>query len=107
MTAVRPPSRFGELKHREGRVVSFNEKPQVSEGLINGGYLIFDRAFLDYLTTDAACVLEREGLERCAADGRMYVYEHVGYWQCMDTYRDWQQLEQQWTSDDAPWKVWA
>ena len=107
MTAVRPPSRFGELQHEQGRVVLFNEKPQVSEGLINGGYLVFDRAFLDYLSEDDACVMEREGFGRCADDGRLYVYEHDGYWQCMDTYRDWLHLENQWNSGQAPWKVWA
>ncbi len=53
------------------------------------------------------CVLERDGLERCASDGRLFVFEHQGYWQCMDTYRDWQQLDQQWTDGGAPWKVWA
>ena len=63
MTAVRPPSRL--LRHVEGRVVSFNEKPQVSEGLFNGGYLILDQAFLDYLSAGSACILEHEGLERC------------------------------------------
>ncbi len=107
VTAVRPPSRFGELQHEEGRVVSFSEKPQVSEGLINGGYLICDRPFLDYLSTDSACVLETDGLARCASDGRLFVFEHGGYWQCMDTYRDWLQFDQRWASDDAPWKVWA
>jgi glucose-1-phosphate cytidylyltransferase len=107
MTAVRPPSRFGELQHVDGRVVLFNEKPQVSEGLINGGYLVLDRAFLDYLTDDTACVLERDGLERCADDGRLYVFEHDGYWQCMDTHRDWLHLESQWNSGRAPWRVWT
>jgi glucose-1-phosphate cytidylyltransferase len=106
MTAVRPPSRFGELQHQDGRVVVFNEKPQVSEGLINGGYLVFDRAFLDYLSEDSPCVMERDGLGRCAEDGRLYAYEHNGYWQCMDTYRDWLHLENQWNSGRAPWKAW-
>lgn len=107
MTAVRPPSRFGELEHRDGRVISFSEKPQVSQGLINGGYFVFDRAFLDFLSADERCAMEDEALERCAAEGRLYVYEHSGYWQCMDTYRDWQQLEEQWAACRAPWRVWA
>jgi len=106
MTGVRPPSRFGEITVRDGRIDAFTEKPQVSTGLINGGYFFFERAFLDYLSEDASCVLEREPLERCAADKRLYVYEHGGYWQCMDTYRDWQHLEERWDRGDAPWKAW-
>ncbi len=106
MTAVRPPSRFGELRHDDGRVIAFSEKPQVSAGLINGGYLVLDRAFLEYLSPDSECVLEQDGLERCAADGLLFVHEHHGYWQCMDTYRDWLSFEQQWNSGRAPWKVW-
>ncbi len=106
VTAVRPPSRFGELVHEQGRVISFSEKPQVSEGLINGGYLVFDRGILDYLTPASDCVLETDGLERCACDGGLYVFEHGGYWQCMDTYRDWVHLETRWADGDAPWKVW-
>lgn len=106
ITAVRPPSRFGELRHDQGRVVSFSEKPQVSEGLINGGYFVLDRSFLEYLSDDSACVLEGAPLESCAAEGRLFIYEHHGFWQCMDTYRDWLQLNRQWTNGTAPWKLW-
>lgn len=106
ITAVRPPSRYGELTHVEGRVLCFDEKPQVSEGSINGGYLVLDRSFLDYLWDDDACTLEDEPMQRAVADGQLFVYEHSGYWQCMDTYRDWLQLEERWTSGQAPWKVW-
>lgn len=107
MTAVRPPSRFGELVHERGKVSHFNEKPQVSGGLINGGFFVADPAFLEYLGEDDGCVLEREPLERAAADGQLFAYEHDGYWQCMDTYRDWLQLDTAWRSGDAPWKVWS
>jgi len=107
MTGVRPPSRFGELVHEGGRVVSFNEKPQVAGGLINGGYFVADPAFLEYLSEEDDCILEREPLERCAADGQLYAFEHAGYWQCMDTYRDWQHLDEQWRSGAAPWKLWT
>ncbi len=89
------------------RVGKPTSPPQVSEGLISGGYLIVDRPFLDYLIADDDCVLERDGLERCASDGRLFVFEHDGYWQCMDTYWDWLQLEQRWARGNAPWKVWA
>jgi glucose-1-phosphate cytidylyltransferase len=106
VTGVGPPSRFGELQTRGERVAAFSEKPQVSQGLINGGFFFFQREFLDYVSGDDDCVLEREPLERCAADGKLFVYRHAGYWQCMDTYRDWLQLDQHWRQGSAPWKVW-
>ncbi|MDA8117424.1 MAG: glucose-1-phosphate cytidylyltransferase [Actinomycetota bacterium] len=107
LTGVRPPSRFGELIADGGLVRAFTEKPQVAEGLINGGFFFFEPAFLRYLTADEDCVLERAPLERCAADGQLSVYRHDGYWQCMDTLRDWESLQSQWDTGRAPWKVWA
>ena len=106
LTGVRPPSRFGELTHDGGRVLRFTEKPQVASGLINGGFFFFEPEFLRYLSTGDPCVLEREPLERCAAEGQLTVYEHSGYWQCMDTLRDWESLQRQWSEGRAPWKVW-
>jgi glucose-1-phosphate cytidylyltransferase len=107
VTGVRPPSRFGELYREGSKVLAFSEKPQLHEGLINGGFFFFEPAFLQYITDDVGCVLEKDPLERCAADGQLMVYEHAGYWQCMDTYRDWESLEKQWQSGRAPWKVWS
>lgn len=106
ITGVRPPSRFGELETEGNRVVAFSEKPQIGQGLINGGFLCLNRRFLKYLTADAGCMLERQPLEACARDGELRVFEHPGFWQCMDTYRDWQSLEAQWSSGNAPWNVW-
>ena len=106
VTGVRPPSRFGEIVHEEGRVVVFGEKPQIGQGLISGGFFLFERGFLRYLSEDDTCVLEREPLEQCAADGEMRVYEHTGYWQCMDTLREWEALEKEWETGRARWKVW-
>ncbi|MEW6736716.1 MAG: glucose-1-phosphate cytidylyltransferase [Acidobacteriota bacterium] len=107
LTGVRPPSRFGEL-HCEGTsVLAFSEKPQVGQGLINGGFFCFEIGFLEYLSEDASCILEREPLEECAREGQLQVYEHQGYWQCMDTYRDWESLNRQWQANNAPWKVWS
>ena len=105
LTGVRPPSRFGELQCDGQRVVAFSEKPAVGQGLINGGFFCFRRGCLEYLSDDAGCVLERAPLESCAAAGELCVFEHSGFWQCMDTYRDWQSLEAQWKSGRAPWKV--
>ena len=106
VTGVRPPGRFGELKSSDSQVLAFNEKPQVSPGLINGGFFVLDRNFLDYLSDAPDCVLEGAPLESCAADGNLFVYEHTGFWQCMDTHRDWQQLNQLWSANRPPWKVW-
>ncbi|MFN5959527.1 MAG: sugar phosphate nucleotidyltransferase [Planctomyces sp.] len=107
VTAVRPPSRFGELRaDPQGRAMAFEEKPQVSAGLINGGYLVVRREFLSYISADEKCSLESVGLESCAAAGQLFVYEHTGYWQCMDTHRDWMHLEDTWNRGQAPWAKW-
>lgn len=105
VTGVRPPSRFGELLTRGNSVVEFSEKPLVSQGFINGGFFVFHRRFFDYLSADDNCYLEREPLERLAKDGELMMYTHTGYWQCMDTYRDYELLEEAWRTT-PPWKVW-
>lgn len=104
LTGVRPPSRFGELQTDGTTVKSFTEKPALAHGLINGGFFCFEPEFLEYINDDPSCILEREPLERCASDGQLSVFEHRGFWQCMDTYRDWELLEKQWQSGKAPWK---
>lgn len=106
VTGVRPSSRFGELLAEDGRVRQFSEKPQTHEGLINGGFFVFEPQFLKYLSDDPGCTLEREPLERLADDGQLSVFRHEGFWQCMDTYRDYQQLKQLWESGQAEWKTW-
>ena len=106
LTGVRPPSRFGELNCEGNNVVSFSEKPPLGQGLINGGFFCFQRDFLRYLSDSKNCVLERDPLETCAADGQLCLYEHLGFWQCMGTYRDWMTLDAQWQSGEAPWKTW-
>jgi glucose-1-phosphate cytidylyltransferase len=107
LLGVRPPGRFGELVAGGGLVSAFNEKPQLSEGLINGGFFFFEPDFLRYVTPDDDCVLERAPLQHCAADRQLSVFQHDGYWQCMDTLRDWESLQTQWERGQAPWKVWA
>lgn len=106
ITGVRPPGRFGELRSVEGKVTAFAEKPQVTEGVINGGFFFFEPGFLRYLEDDDACTLESHALEAAVADGQVHVYEHDGFWQCMDTPRDWEALERHWASGQAPWKRW-
>jgi glucose-1-phosphate cytidylyltransferase len=110
VTGVRPPSRFGELVVDAGTpdgtiVRRFSEKP-VESGHINGGFFAFKRRFLDYVSDDDACILERAPLERAAADGELMMFEHDGFWQCMDTYRDLMKLEEAWNGGKAPWRTW-
>jgi glucose-1-phosphate cytidylyltransferase len=106
VTGVQPPGRFGELQIERDLVTAFTEKPEASSRFINGGFFFLDRAFLDYLSDEESCVLEQMPLEQCAADRQLHVYEHTGYWQCMDTNRDWERLERDWASGSPPWKVW-
>jgi len=105
VTAVRPPARFGSLSFDGPLVARFSEKTQTDAGWINGGFLVFEPQVLDrFPGTD--CSLESEVLERLAADGQLAAYRHEGFWQCMDTVRDKQLLENLWLSPHAPWKVW-
>ena len=106
VTGVQPAGRFGELQTDQDRVTAFTEKPQAASRLINGGFFFLNRVFLDYLSEDDDCILERDPLEQCASDGQLHVYEHAGYWQCMDTNRDWESLEREWAAGHPPWKVW-
>ena len=105
VTAVRPSSRFGELTIRGGAVQAFSEKPQVGSGWINGGFFVFEPALFSYLTGDE-CVLEREPLERLAAEGQLTAHTHTGFWRCVDTQRDMEALNAEWAAGEAPWKVW-
>jgi glucose-1-phosphate cytidylyltransferase len=105
VTGVHPPSRFGELVHEGDRVGRFAEKP-VSDSLISGGFFVFERRVLEYLSADAGCVLEREPLERLAEAGELCVYRHDGFWQCADTVRDVELLRELWDRGTAPWRVW-
>jgi glucose-1-phosphate cytidylyltransferase len=105
VTAVRPPARFGGLVFEGDIVVDFTEKPQIGEGWINGGYLVFEPEVFKYLEGDESS-LEVDALERLAADRQLAAYRHEGFWQCMDTLRDKRLLEGLWQEQRAPWKVW-
>ncbi len=107
VTGVLPPSRFGELITNNNVVESFNEKPQVHQGgFINGGYFVFNKKFFDYLSPNQNCVLERQPLEGLVRDKQLCIYEHEGFWQCMDTYRDFEYLNVLWQEGKAEWKLW-
>ncbi len=102
VTAVRPPARFGAMELEGDAVARFSEKPQTTEGWINGGFFVFEPAVLDYI--DGADVpLERAPLERLADDDQLMAFRHEGFWQPMDTIRDRQLLEELWESGEAPW----
>jgi glucose-1-phosphate cytidylyltransferase len=101
---VSPPSRFGQLRLEDDRVVEFSEKPEFHDTWINGGFLFFRRDFLRYLSTDDSCVLEREPLVRLAADSELRVFRHDGFWAAMDTQRDREELDAIWAGGDAPWR---
>ena len=106
VTGVYPPSRFGELVCAGNRVEKFSEKPQVSTGIINGGFFVFDTRIFDYVTDDESLSFEREPLSQLAAAGQLMAFRHTGFWHPMDTYRDWQVLNDVWQSGQAPWKIW-
>lgn len=105
VTAVRPPARYGRLDLEGDRVAHFAEKPQLSEGWINGAFFVLEPAVFDYIEGDHI-VWEKEPMERLAAEGHLMAYRHDGFWQCMDTLREKYILEELWQSGKAPWKVW-
>ena len=106
VTAVTPPGRFGALEiDGTDRVTRFAEKPKGDGGLINGGFFVMAPRVIDYIDDDAT-LLEREPMERLAAEGQLAAYRHDGFWQAMDTLRDKHQLEALWADGQAPWKIW-
>lgn len=104
VTAVHPAARFGELQlSGEGLVTSFKEKPQVNQGWINGGFFVLSPKIFDYIDGDRT-TFEAEPLERLASEGQLKAYLHDGFWQCMDTVRDREKLNEMWETGNAPWK---
>lgn len=106
ITGVHRPSRFGELVEEGGQAKSFAEKPRSARDLINGGFMVFDREMLDYLTEDENCDFEIGPLEELARKGRVMVYKHEGNWDCMDHERDVIYLNELWRAGKAFWKIW-
>jgi glucose-1-phosphate cytidylyltransferase len=102
VSAVRPAARFGELEMDGQRVVSFQEKPQLHNGWINGGYFVVEPAFFDLIAGDDT-LLEREPLEQATNAGELMAYTHDGFWHCMDTKRDHELLEELWSKGKAVW----
>ena len=103
LTVVRPHLQWGVAELDGDRVAGFVEKPR-SEHWINGGFLCFEPGALAYL--DADSVLEREPLQRLAAEGELRAFRHEGFWDCMDTYKDAVVLNDLWAGGEAPWRLW-
>jgi glucose-1-phosphate cytidylyltransferase len=106
VTAVRPPGRFGEIELDGPRVVEFNEKPLLSRGRVNGGFFAFHRRFFDRLQDEPALVLEQGPLMDLARDGELMAYPHDGFWQPMDSSREFRYLNELWKGGRAPWNTW-
>ncbi len=104
VSAVRPGARFGELEIKDNQVLSFKEKPQTTKGWINGGYFVVEPGFFDLIEGDQT-ILEREPLEKAAALGELMAYQHHGFWHCLDTKRDKDQLEELCKAEEKPWEV--
>ena len=105
VTGVHPISKFGELSIDGDMVTSFNEKQQVKEGCINGGFFVFNKEFFKYLRNADDCYLEKYPLEKLAQDRELNVYLHNGFWQCMDTQRELGILNKLWNTDKAQWGI--
>lgn len=104
VTGVRPPSRFGELQVDDSNsVTGFNEKPQASGGRISGGFFVCEPKVFEYLGPNDDLVFEKEPIQAIVHDSQMTMYPHDEFWQCMDTYRDWELLNQMLKNGKAPW----
>ena len=103
VTAVHPAARFGELDLDGDRVLSFEEKPQLQTGWINGGFFLLENDFFKYISSDSI-MLEREPLELATKDKNLYAFKHDGFWQCMDTRRDHKLLEDLYQQGNPPWQ---
>jgi glucose-1-phosphate cytidylyltransferase len=107
VTGVRPPARFGELQvDNNGVATGFNEKPQASAGIISGGFFVCEPAVFTHMDNRDDLVFEQEPMKSLVSNQLLGVYQHDGFWQCMDTYRDWQLLNSMLDQSKAPWKIW-
>jgi glucose-1-phosphate cytidylyltransferase len=107
VTGVHPASRYGEMAVAGNTVTEFAEKPTTSTDFVSGGFFVFQREFLEYLTEEPDLLLERAPLQSLARDGQLAVFPHEGFWMGMDTYRELDELNTLWGTGRAPWKVWS
>lgn len=107
LTSVQPEGRFGALELEGDLIRRFAEKPKGDGAWINGGFFVCEPKLFDYIKEGDATILERTPLEGLSRDGQLVAYKHDKFWQPMDTLRDKMHLEQLWSKDKAPWKVWS
>jgi glucose-1-phosphate cytidylyltransferase len=107
LSAIQPGGRFGvlDINDRDGTIVGFREKAREDGAWINAGFMVMEPEVFDYISDDST-IFERAPLERLSSDGKLGVYRHYGFWQCMDTARDKYSLETAWEENSAKWKVW-
>jgi len=105
LTSVVPPGRFGALEIDNNNITAFTEKPAGDGSYINGGFFVLNPKVIDYIS-DKNTVFEQEPLNRLAKEGQLTSFKHDGFWQCMDTLRDKNYLENLWNSKKSPWKLW-
>ncbi len=104
---MHPLGRFGEIEMDANRISEFNEKPNVRTGRINGGFMVFDASRVwNYFRAGEDLILEREVLPKMVKDKQLGVFKHDGFWQCVDTPREYDMLNKLWKEDKASWKVW-
>lgn len=107
VSGVHPPGRFGEIEAQGQLVSQFDEKPNVSAGLINGGFMVFNqKALPKYFNREGNFSLEHDVLPKIAEDRQLGIYRHKGYWQCVDTFREYNLLNASWDNGKALWKIW-
>ena len=107
VTAINPPGRFGIMKTKGSAVTQFSEKPQSEQDLINGGFMVLKRTFIEkYLNEDPTLIFEKAPMADAVSDDQMAAFIHNGFWQCMDVQREYELLNRLWEEGKAPWKVW-
>ena len=106
VTGINPPLRFGRLQLDGSKIIGFKEKPNETDGFVNGGFFVFDRKVFSYLSSHDSCDLENGPLQALAADGELMVFHHKGFWSCMDTLNDMNNLNKLWADGNAQWKTW-
>jgi len=106
VTGINTSSRFGEMKFEGDIIKIFNEKPEISSSLTNGGFCVFNKKIFNYISDDESCDLEKGAFEKLASMEELMVYKHKGMWACMDTQRDMDYLNDLWNKNKAFWKSW-
>lgn len=104
ITGVHPMSVFGVIEIADGKAKSFKEKPRLDD-VINGGFMVLNKKVLDYIPKED-CMFEEEPLKALAKDNQLSVYEHIGFWKAIDTFKDVEEVNKMWNKGDRPWKIW-